>query len=59
MSDDDEMGLLGPHRQMEELPYTARNTMFSLRDNRSSALCVPVYSQPVRIDLLVAVHLGT
>lgn len=58
LSSDDEMGLLGPHRWKS--CHTQQETQCShLGMTETVALCVPVCSQPVRIDLLVAVHLGT
>lgn len=40
--------------------HTQQETQCShLGMTEAVALCVPVCSQPVRIDLLVAVHLGT
>lgn len=58
LSSDAEMGLLGPHRWKS--CHTQQETQCShLGMTETVALCVPVCSQPVRIDLLVAVHLGT
>lgn len=59
MSDDDEW-VCSDHTDRWKSCHTQQETQCSyLGMTEAVALCAPVYAQPARIDLLVAVHLGT